>query len=79
MSNVKTTTPIKPLNVFSDYKPAGDQPKAIQELVGGLENGLSAQTLLGVTGSGKTYTIADRKSTRLNSSHSSVSRMPSSA
>ena len=59
MSNVKTTTPIKPLNVFSDYKPAGDQPKAIQELVGGLENGLSAQTLLGVTGSGKTYTIAN--------------------
>lgn len=50
--------PIKPLKVVSDYDPAGDQPKAIKELVAGLDNGLAAQTLLGVTGSGKTYTIA---------------------
>jgi excinuclease ABC subunit B len=57
--NAKKTTPIKPLKVSSDYVPAGDQPKAIEELVVGLGNGLSAQTLLGVTGSGKTYTIAN--------------------
>lgn len=50
--------PIKPLKVVSDYAPAGDQPKAIKELMAGLDNGLAAQTLLGVTGSGKTYTIA---------------------
>ena len=51
--------PIKPLNVESKYKPAGDQPKAIKGLVEGLENGLAAQTLLGVTGSGKTFSIAN--------------------
>ena len=51
--------PIKPLNVESKYKPAGDQPKAIKCLVEGLENGLAAQTLLGVTGSGKTFSIAN--------------------
>jgi excinuclease ABC subunit B len=51
--------PIKPFSVESKYKPAGDQPKAIKGLVEGLENGLAAQTLLGVTGSGKTYTIAN--------------------
>jgi len=43
----------------SDYKPAGDQPKAIDELVAGLESGKNKQTLLGVTGSGKTFTIAN--------------------
>lgn len=43
----------------SDYKPAGDQPKAITELVDGLKRGLHEQTLLGVTGSGKTFTIAN--------------------
>jgi excinuclease ABC subunit B len=43
----------------SDYEPAGDQPKAIESLVEGLESGLAAQTLLGVTGSGKTFTIAN--------------------
>ena len=42
-----------------DYKPAGDQPQAIAKLVEGLESGLAHQTLLGVTGSGKTYTIAN--------------------
>ena len=45
--------------VQSDYKPAGDQPDAINRLVEGLESGLASQTLLGVTGSGKTYTIAN--------------------
>ena len=43
----------------ADYQPAGDQPGAIAELVEGLEDGLSHQTLLGVTGSGKTFTIAN--------------------
>ena len=46
-------------NLVSPYFPAGDQPSAIEELVGGLESGLSSQTLLGVTGSGKTFTIAN--------------------
>jgi len=41
------------------YEPAGDQPKAIAQLTEGLESGLAAQTLLGVTGSGKTFTIAN--------------------
>ncbi len=43
----------------SDYSPAGDQPVAISALVEGLESGLAHQTLLGVTGSGKTFTIAN--------------------
>jgi excinuclease ABC subunit B len=43
----------------SDYRPAGDQPEAIARLVDGLESGLSHQTLLGVTGSGKTFSIAN--------------------
>jgi excinuclease ABC subunit B len=43
----------------SDYSPAGDQPTAIAALVDGLESGLAHQTLLGVTGSGKTFTIAN--------------------
>ena len=42
----------------SHYSPAGDQPRAIAGLVDGLENGLASQTLLGVTGSGKTFTMA---------------------
>jgi excinuclease ABC subunit B len=42
----------------SDYKPAGDQPEAISALVGGLKEGKRDQTLLGVTGSGKTFTVA---------------------
>ena len=50
--------PIRPFKIVSDYSPAGDQPKAIVELVEGLENGLAGQTLLGVTGSGKTFTVA---------------------
>jgi len=47
------------LSVVSEYEPAGDQPNAIKELVTGLESGLTHQTLLGVTGSGKTFTIAN--------------------
>jgi|TARA_B110000438_G_scaffold228818_1_gene223458 excinuclease ABC subunit B len=45
--------------IQSNFQPAGDQPEAIAKLVEGLEDGLHAQTLLGVTGSGKTFTIAN--------------------
>ena len=45
--------------LHSKYKPAGDQPKAIEALVDGLESGFAGQTLLGVTGSGKTFTMAN--------------------
>jgi len=45
--------------LVAPYQPAGDQPQAIQSLSAGFEAGLAAQTLLGVTGSGKTYTIAN--------------------
>ncbi len=43
----------------SDYKPTGDQPEAIKQLIQGIEDGAPGQTLLGVTGSGKTFTIAN--------------------
>ena len=46
-------------DLVSKYKPAGDQNKAIKELSSGIQEGLSRQTLLGVTGSGKTFTIAN--------------------
>ena len=49
----------KKFNIVSDYKPAGDQPKAISEIVAGINAGLLNQTLLGVTGSGKTFAIAN--------------------
>ncbi len=45
--------------LVSDYKPTGDQPQAIKQLVEGVNDGVNAQTLLGVTGSGKTFTIAN--------------------
>ncbi|NQZ55979.1 MAG: excinuclease ABC subunit UvrB [Lentisphaeraceae bacterium] len=45
--------------LVSDYQPSGDQPAAIEQLVAGLEQGKTRQTLLGVTGSGKTYTMAN--------------------
>jgi excinuclease ABC subunit B len=45
--------------LYADYSPAGDQPQAIEKLVDGLSTGLAHQTLLGVTGSGKTFTIAN--------------------
>ena len=44
--------------VVSEYEPSGDQPEAIDRLAWGIENGISEETLLGVTGSGKTYTMA---------------------
>ncbi len=49
---------MKPFSVHSSFAPAGDQPQAIAELVAGIEAGLLSQVLLGVTGSGKTFTIA---------------------
>ncbi len=49
----------KKFDLVSKYKPAGDQPKAIGEIVKGLNDGLLNQTLLGVTGSGKTFTMAN--------------------
>lgn len=49
----------KSFNLISPYAPAGDQPSAISELISGLDQGLASQTLLGVTGSGKTFTIAN--------------------
>jgi excinuclease ABC subunit B len=45
--------------LFSDFKPTGDQPEAIEKLTEGIKMGLKCQTLLGVTGSGKTYTMAN--------------------
>ena len=45
--------------LVSDYKPTGDQPEAIDALVSGIENGIDEQVLLGVTGSGKTFTMAN--------------------
>ncbi len=49
----------KAFDLQTDYEPAGDQPQAIEQLVEGIEDGLSHQTLLGVTGSGKTFTVAN--------------------
>ncbi len=48
-----------PFSLTSDYRPTGDQPEAIRQLVEGLDAGVAFQTLLGVTGSGKTFTIAN--------------------
>ncbi|HQJ91099.1 MAG TPA: DEAD/DEAH box helicase family protein, partial [Paludibacteraceae bacterium] len=45
--------------IVSKYSPAGDQPKAIKELTEGVQRGEDAQVLLGITGSGKTFTIAN--------------------
>ena len=50
---------MQPFKLKAEYSPAGDQPQAIEQLVKGLNTSPSAQTLLGVTGSGKTYTIAN--------------------
>ncbi|MDO9313862.1 MAG: DEAD/DEAH box helicase family protein, partial [Burkholderiaceae bacterium] len=51
--------PDSPYQLFQPYPPAGDQPTAIAQLVEGINDGLSFQTLLGVTGSGKTFTMAN--------------------
>jgi len=53
------TFPDSPFRLHQPFAPAGDQPTAIAQLVEGLEDGLSYQTLLGVTGSGKTFTMAN--------------------
>ena len=45
--------------LVSKYSPSGDQPKAIEQLVNGINMGFDTQTLLGITGSGKTFTIAN--------------------
>ncbi|MGB0937985.1 MAG: excinuclease ABC subunit UvrB [Colwellia sp.] len=50
---------MKSFNLTSDYVPNGDQPTAIKQLLDGIDSGLAHQTLLGVTGSGKTFTIAN--------------------
>jgi excinuclease UvrABC helicase subunit UvrB len=46
-------------NLVSEFKPAGSQPQAIEELVKGINDGKKFQTLMGVTGSGKTFTMAN--------------------
>ncbi len=51
--------PDSPFVLYEPYPPAGDQPTAIEQLVDGVQSGLTYQTLLGVTGSGKTYTMAN--------------------
>jgi excinuclease ABC subunit B len=53
------TFPKSPFRLHQGFAPAGDQPQAIDKLVEGLADGLAYQTLLGVTGSGKTYTMAN--------------------
>ena len=53
------TFPDSPYQLFQPFAPAGDQPQAIAQLVDGLHDGLAYQTLLGVTGSGKTFTMAN--------------------
>ena len=58
-SGVFVSYPGSPYQLFQPYPPAGDQPTAIAQLVEGLNDGLSFQTLLGVTGSGKTFTMAN--------------------
>jgi excinuclease ABC subunit B len=55
----KATYPNSRFILYNNFAPAGDQPKAIEQLVEGLTDGLKYQTLLGVTGSGKTYTMAN--------------------
>ncbi|HEX8874254.1 MAG TPA: excinuclease ABC subunit UvrB [Nitrosospira sp.] len=52
------TFPNSPYRLHQSFEPAGDQPEAIEKLVEGMEDGLAFQTLLGVTGSGKTFTMA---------------------
>ncbi len=56
---VFVTFPNSPFRLFQPFPPAGDQPTAIAQLIEGIEDGLAYQTLLGVKGSGKTYTMAN--------------------
>ena len=48
----------KPFKIHSKFQPTGDQPQAIEKIADGFQNGLKFQTLVGVTGSGKTFTHA---------------------
>src|ERR1700745_621062 len=57
-STVALTFPNSPFRLAELFPPSGDQPEAIEKLAEGIEDGLAFQTLLGVTGSGKTYTMA---------------------
>ena len=57
--SVIVTFPNSPFKLHQPFLPAGDQPQAIEKLVEGINDGLAFQTLLGVTGSGKTYTMAN--------------------
>ena len=59
MSEYIKTFPNSPFELHAPYEPSGDQPEAIEKLNEGLEDGLMFQTLLGVTGSGKTFTMAN--------------------
>jgi len=60
MATVKLSSfPDSPFRLNEEFKPAGDQPEAIAKLIEGIEDGLAFQTLLGVTGSGKTFTMAN--------------------
>jgi len=56
---VIVTFPNSPFRLHQPFPPAGDQPQAIRQLIDGIRDGLAYQTLLGVTGSGKTYTMAN--------------------
>ena len=58
-SDLDLTTASAGFELVAPYQPAGDQPRAIERLVAGFESGLAKQVLLGVTGSGKTYTVAN--------------------
>lgn len=59
MSEIIKKFPNSPFELHAPYEPSGDQPTAIEELNAGLDDGLTFQTLLGVTGSGKTFTMAN--------------------
>lgn len=56
---IKNQKKSKPFKIKSDFKPAGDQPRAIEEILSAFKQGMEHQTLLGVTGSGKTFTMAN--------------------
>ena len=56
---MRVTFPNSPYSLEQLFEPAGDQPTAIATLVDGIDSGLQFQTLLGVTGSGKTFTMAN--------------------
>ena len=59
LTDVLSPAVSRPFELQSDYAPAGDQPAAIEQLIAGVQSGLASQILLGVTGSGKTFTMAN--------------------